>query len=303
MIARLPRTFRNALLAVTTYTAWFLAAPNSATAQASQAAASSPRRSTSGPPVVTITATDYAFAGPAEIPAGLTTFRLVNNGHTLHHAQIVKLNAGKSAADFAQAYVTSFGASGPEHGGRPSWALALGGPAATDPGQTGEAIANLEPGNYALICDIVLPDGVPHIKKGMVHAFRVVPSSAPSAPEPKADVVITLKDYSFDLSAPLRAGTQTVRVNNTGRETHTTVLLRLAPGKTAEDFRQWAGTLAGPPPTTASGGGVEQMDGGRHAFFTAKLTPGEYALVCFAADSTGKPHLSEHGMMRQLSVR
>ncbi|MEP6765193.1 MAG: hypothetical protein ABJB66_12815 [Gemmatimonadaceae bacterium] len=303
MVVPLSRTFRYALLAVTPFAAWFLAAPNGITGQTSQAATSSPRRSTSGPRVVTITATDYAFAGPAEIPAGLTTFRLVNGGHTLHHAQIVKLNEGKGAAEYAQAYIASFGTSGPEHGSLPSWALRFGGPAATDPGQTGDATATLEPGNYVLVCDIVLPDGIPHIKKGMMHAFRVVPSSAPSAPEPKADVVITLREYSFDLSAPLRAGAQTIRVNNTGREAHTTVLLQLVPGKTAEDFRKWAGTLAGPPPTMASAGGVEHMDGGRHAFFTAKLKPGEYVLVCFAADATGKPHLVEHRMVRQLSVR
>src|SRR5438445_3746866 len=33
-----------------------------------------------GPSVVTITATDYAFGVPDTIPAGLTTFRLVNQG-------------------------------------------------------------------------------------------------------------------------------------------------------------------------------------------------------------------------------
>ena len=33
-----------------------------------------------GPSLITITATDYAFGVPDTIPAGLTTFRLVNQG-------------------------------------------------------------------------------------------------------------------------------------------------------------------------------------------------------------------------------
>src|SRR5947208_10049100 len=53
-----------------------------------------------GPSVVTITATDYAFGVPDTIAAGLTTFRLVNQGKELHHASLVRLGEGKSAADF-----------------------------------------------------------------------------------------------------------------------------------------------------------------------------------------------------------
>src|SRR5947208_15560245 len=53
-----------------------------------------------GPSLITITATDYAFGVPDTIPAGLTTFRLVNQGKELHHANLVRLGAGKTVADF-----------------------------------------------------------------------------------------------------------------------------------------------------------------------------------------------------------
>src|SRR5216117_759263 len=43
-----------------------------------------------GPSLITITATDYAFGVPDTIPAGLTTFRLVNQGKELHHANLVR---------------------------------------------------------------------------------------------------------------------------------------------------------------------------------------------------------------------
>src|SRR2546429_48973 len=53
-----------------------------------------------GPSLVTITATDYAFGVPDTLPAGLTTFRLVNQGKELHHANLVRLGEGKTVADF-----------------------------------------------------------------------------------------------------------------------------------------------------------------------------------------------------------
>ena len=53
--------------------------------------------------VVTITAKDYSFDAPAEIPAGLTTIRLVTEGKELHHASLIKLDEGKTIDDFKQA--------------------------------------------------------------------------------------------------------------------------------------------------------------------------------------------------------
>src|SRR5678815_2352898 len=48
---------------------------------------------------VTVTATDYSFAAPDTIPAGLTELRLLNRGTEMHHAMLVRLDAGKTMAD------------------------------------------------------------------------------------------------------------------------------------------------------------------------------------------------------------
>src|SRR2546430_11034237 len=53
-----------------------------------------------GPSLITLTATDYAFGVPDTLPAGLTTFRLVNQGKELHHANLVRLGEGKTLAGF-----------------------------------------------------------------------------------------------------------------------------------------------------------------------------------------------------------
>ena len=53
------------------------------------------------PNVVNIVATDYKFDAPDSIPAGLTTFRMTDSGKELHHATLIRLDSGKTAADFA----------------------------------------------------------------------------------------------------------------------------------------------------------------------------------------------------------
>ena len=53
-----------------------------------------------GPSLITITATDYAFGVPDTIAAGLTTFRLVNQGKELHHANLVRWARGRPSRTF-----------------------------------------------------------------------------------------------------------------------------------------------------------------------------------------------------------
>jgi hypothetical protein len=59
---------------------------------------------------------------------------------------------------------------------------------------------------------------------------------------------------------------------------------------------------AGPPPADLIGGlsaGLPKQV----AYFTANLTPGKYAMLCFITDAKdGKPHM-EHGMVREFEVK
>jgi hypothetical protein len=58
----------------------------------------------------------------------------------------------------------------------------------------------------------------------------------------------------------------------------------------------------GPGPVTALGGAAG-IAKGRRLFLDADFPPGEYLFLCFIPDAKdGKPH-SEHGMVRQLSVK
>jgi hypothetical protein len=244
--------------------------------------------------VVTVTGKDFKFDAPDEIPAGLTEFRFLNKGPSIHHMQILRLTNGKTFGDLSAALK--------RQGPPPKWMKEVGGPNAPAPGMESNATLMLEPGNYAIICFVDI-GGMPHFTKGMVRPLKVVAPSGPAASNPIPDVTATLVDYNFKLSAPILAGTRTIKVVNSGAQPHELELVQLAPGKTANDFLAWAGGgMKGPPPAKPIGG-IAGLERGMSQTFTANFTPGDYALICFIPDAKdGKPHFT-HGMTKDFSVR
>lgn len=245
-------------------------------------------------PSHTFTATDYTFSGPTDIAAGTSTFRLVNRGKEPHHVVLVRLDEGKTFADLQTALQNP--------GPPPAWAKAIGGPNAVDASGESNATLTLNPGQYALLCFIPSVDGVPHFAKGMMSAFEVVPALAAGAPEPTPDAVMKLLDYDFTLSAPLKAGKQTIRVENSGPQEHEVVIARFAEGKTLKDFGAWVeGGFKTAPPATFIGG-ASPMAPGEHNLITLDLPPGEYALLCFVPDAKDHKEHLQHGMAKQVTV-
>jgi hypothetical protein len=248
---------------------------------------------------ITLTAIDYAFDAPEAIPAGWTTFRLVNRGTQLHTAQLVRLEEGHTLSEFLVAYEHAWRTIGP----RPKWGKRMGGPGAVEPNGSSNATMYLEPGNYAWYCPMNIEDGVPHVfGKGMARPFVVQPPESPTPKRgPQSTLVIQLSDYAFTLSAPVTAGRHVIKLENVGVEPHELGLIRLAPGKTLEDFRAWARDFQGPPPGQVLGG-VNALATGAEAYFEVELTPGDYVLLCFVTAPDGRPH-ADHGMIQGLRVR
>jgi len=242
---------------------------------------------------VDIVATDYAFEMPDTVASGVVLMNLVNHGKELHHVTIAKLEGDKT--------IESFEAAMKKPGPPPPWLKFVGGPNPAAPGQTISGATVLTPGRYLAICFIPSPDGAPHVAKGMIRPFTVIGNDSIAAVLPPAADTIRLVDYDFQPSRPLTKGKHTFIVHNAGPQLHELVLVKLAPGKTIQDFGKWAESLKGPPPS-APVGGVATMDAGRTAQFTAELTPGEYGMICFVPDTRdGKPHLA-HGMMKSFKV-
>lgn len=244
------------------------------------------------PTAVTIHAKDFAFEAPDSIPAGWVTFTLVNDGPGIHHAAAVRLDSGKTAADL----MTALGHPGPI----PAWAVLLGGPNAVASGASSNASLSLTPGDYVLVCFVDVPGGVPHFSKGMFRTFTVSPSTAATV-APTADDSITLVEYGFQLAKPLTVGHRTFAVTNAGAQPHELELVKLVPGKTAEDMVAWFAKEEGPAPGEPIGGASLESPG-KTTYFSADLTAGSYLLICFVPDAKdGKPHFM-HGMMQTITL-
>ena len=176
------------------------------------------------PPVITLTATDFAFEAPERMPAGAVTVKLVNEGESTHHAQLVELRDGKTLDDLMAAAA---------EGAPPEWAVWVGGPGIAMPGMTSEATVDLRPGTYYWLCFIETDEGVPHLAEGMTHRVEVEPG--PRTPLPAPDNTMMLNDYEFKLGHPVEAGHSVIRVRNYAAQPHEVVLVKLMPGKTMDD--------------------------------------------------------------------
>ena len=132
-----------------------------------------------------VQASDFAFAAPDTVEAGYVTIDFSNAGAETHHVAIERLPETLSVDDFNAAL------QGDERAALEWSQFELGGVAAIDPGQTGEAVVNLQAGAYALICVIPSRDGVPHVLKGMIKPLIVTPSSAVgSAPTSSGEITL-----------------------------------------------------------------------------------------------------------------
>ena len=248
---------------------------------------------------------DFAFDAPDSVQAGWTTFHLMNDGPAIHHIQFVRLDSGKTVQDLVPAMDAMLKGQGPP----PAWLTLVGGPNAPNPGSESDAMINLAPGNYALICLVDIPGHVAHFDKGMVRPIKVTAASGTPATEPTADVTVNLSDYKFETTGPVTtAGTHTFKVMNTGPQPHEIEILRFAPGKTMKDVGDFMAAAMGPnppagPPPADLIGGISAGLPKQVSYFTANLTPGKYVMLCFINDAKdGKPHL-EHGMMREFEVK
>lgn len=249
---------------------------------------------TGAEPVVFV-AHDYGFKGPDRLPAGLTTVRIVNEGHELHHIQFLKLQQGKSAADFRIAI-----AADPNR--LPGWVQYAGGPNVHPAGSQASATVNLTEGDYVLICWIPDKNGVPHVALGMQKALSVRGGKPVKVSLPTPSVVIKQIDYQFVLSKPVHSGLQTIEVVNHGTQPHEVVVVKLRQGATVKDVIASFEPGASGPPKGELVSGITAIERDARVILTGEFESGKYGLICFVPDSvTGRPHFL-HGMTTEFTV-
>lgn len=252
--------------------------------------------------IVDITTKDFQFQNvPESIPAGLTTFRVNNEGIFPHNAQLVQITDGHSYEDFI-GYLEQ------NNWNPPSWAIPMGGPSAPISGEGSEATLDLIPGNYAIVCGVPVPAAEPHYMKGMTRPLTVTTTDVDSSEVPQADISMKMDDYTFGISEQITAGKHTIKVKNTASQPHEFILVKLNEGKNANDMLSWLGKVINmdPAPLPEAPGiflnGVSPMAKGVTNYISVNFEPGEYALICpFPDEESGKPHFM-HGMVHQFSI-
>jgi hypothetical protein len=246
---------------------------------------------------VTYAASDFKFAGPDRLQAGVTNLYVTNEGPGPHHVVLVKLSEGKTAEDLKGALTLD------SSGRLPDWAKYMGGPNAITPGEVASATVNLTEGRYALICVIPDQNGMLHAALGMIKSLQVTKGSETFAVVPEADLTIEMADFVFKIPKPITAGRHVIRAVNTGTMPHEAAVVRLDPGATAMDITTAFAPGADDPPPGVFLGGTSPIEQGDAATFSANFLPGRYALMCFMPDlKSGKPH-SLLGMATEFTVK
>lgn len=252
------------------------------------------------PGTLPITTLEYRYEAPATISGGLTAITLDNPGGENHQAQLLKLNEGVTLDQVSEALNA-------DESGAAVFALSTvaGGANVAPPGGgTTEAIIDLEPGTYAMLCFVTNAENVPHFALGMLSELEVTEATE-EADTPAPDAGVTATNYAFTPPTALAAGQTTIQFINSGDEAHELSVVALQEGFTGEDFAALfteteeptaaAGEPTptageeGPPPFT-SVGGVGAIPPGGSAYWVQDLAPGTYGLLCFVPNAAGTPH-------------
>ncbi|WP_354697999.1 hypothetical protein DSM112329_03659 [Paraconexibacter sp. AEG42_29] len=255
----------------------------------------------SGPRSLAITARatgakSAEYAMPATVEAGLTTITLRNETKGPREASLVRVEGDHTLTEVLEVINDQGGAPIPD------WIHADGGVAIVAPGQAGTATQNLVPGDY-YVTDSTDPDsGVTPAKP---YRFTVTGPVSEGA-LPAAPATVIAKDYGFTF-AGLKAGKNTIRFENTGKELHHALFFGEAPGATRAEvlkFFSARGEVPGKPPLDfARMSGTTVLDGGLAQNTELDLKPGRYAVVCFVSDRAGgPPHLAK-GMFAEITVK
>jgi hypothetical protein len=236
-----------------------------------------------------IVATDSGFEAPAGLAAGMRHIVFENRGSNIHEAMIVRLAKGMSPDDYQAAVKKgeSF----------PKGALDYSGPGSTSPGRTAEMWLKVDPGNYVPIC-------WNHPKTVRLHPFNVEDVSAVDDRPPREDVVLKLIDYRFELSRPLRGGTQVIRVETPGPSMHELDFYRLHDGQTAADVHSWSKGMAKDQASfDALGGALDSHDLTRVVWLRKEFAPGRYVLHCEMPVANTKLTHDDVGMIQEIEIK
>jgi len=271
-------------------------APSPTVAASAQAAAP-------GIPLYSVEARNFAFdAMPSVVPAG-TQFQLsFTNNETspvTHQLVVLSIPAGKTADDVVKdARKKGLKAEDDWHSITSTPPLPLHASAVLT--------LNLPAGNYAATCwqtdKVGGGTGPPHVALGMIAPFTASASAASSAAPTGPIYSVSVKNFIFQGVPATVQANQPFQVSFLNDEAfpieHEFVVLRLPPGKTAQDVVNDA-KKKGPKAEddwVHVGDSGAALPVGASAVLTLNLRPGNYVATCWQTGAvgggTGPPHLT-----------
>ncbi|MBV9878890.1 MAG: hypothetical protein JO180_00255 [Gemmatirosa sp.] len=122
-----------------------------------------------------------------------------------------------------------------------------------------------------------------------------------TAPTPARTLVVTARNYAFDVPDTVAAGRTQIHLVNAGPELHHAALMRLKGGHTFADFLAATKNPGPPPAWVENAGGPNAPAPGASAETIVDLVPGTYVVMCFIPAPDGQPHFMK-GMSRPFVV-
>lgn len=126
---------------------------------------------------------------------------------------------------------------------------------------------------------------------------------ATTTPVPNPVIEFRAKDFAYVGPKTIKSGPTTFRLVNDGKELHHLSILKLAKGKTIEDFSAsmkkpgpppaWVTDVGGPNPAAPAGGVAEA---------TISLDAGDYVMICFIPSPGERTPHAMKGMVAPLTV-
>src|SRR4051812_19480969 len=236
------------------------------------------------------------FTLPKTAKGGLTTVKLTNNGKMPHEAQLLLVKGNHTAQDVAKVF------SDQNSTDKAEWLRTRGGVGVVTAGQTGTGTVMLEPGHY-IVADAS--------QNGPPATADLTVTAGENGSLPSTDTKVTAAEaghdkWRWDISGPLKAGTQDVTFKSEGKEAiHFLGAIQLKPNVDEKQVLKALGTKEAEKfvdPTSFYSTAI--LDGGKSQVTQFRLSkPGRWLLFCPLTDRGEKKEHDKQGLAKIVTVK